>query len=118
MMNYLENKKVQISVDEVERLKKKYPNKIPILLEAKNITIDRHKYLVDNYTRFADLLLVFRRRISDLKPTESIYMFVGEDPTLVPLHKEVREVFDNLNTCGFIKISIARENTFGANIKI
>ena len=112
-MKYLENKKIQISLDEVERLKKKYPNKIPILLETKNIEIDRHKYLVDTYTRFADLLLVFRRRIKDLKSSESLYMFVGENPTLVPLHKEVNEVFDNLNTDGYIKITIAKENTFG-----
>ena len=112
-MNYLENKKTNISIDEVKRLKLKYPNKIPVLVESRNLEIDRHKYLVDTFTKFSDLILVFRRRIKDLKSSESIYMFVGEEPTLVPLHKEVNSVFESLNTNGYIKITIAKENTFG-----
>lgn len=113
MMNYLENKKVRITIDEVNRLKAKYPNKIPILVESRNLEIDRHKYLVDTFTKFSDLILVFRRRIKDLKSSESIYMFIGDNPTLVPLHKEVIDVFDNLNTNGYLKITIAKESTFG-----
>tara|TARA_B000000557_G_C20530680_1_gene340485 strand:+ start:147 stop:500 length:354 start_codon:yes stop_codon:yes gene_type:complete len=117
MLKLLENKKKQIeslSFHEVDRLKRKYPNKIAILVTTTdNIKIDRQKYLVEKSTKFAELLLVFRRRIEDLKATESLYMFVGEDPTLVPLHKEIVEIFDELNTCGYIKIKLAKENTFG-----
>ena len=48
-----------------------------------------------------------------MKPSESLYMFVGEDPTLVPLHKSINLTFDELNTNGYLKIKIAKENTFG-----
>lgn len=117
MLKLLENKKPQIeslSYHEIDRLKRKYPNKVPILVTTTdNIKIDRQKYLVENTTKYAELLLVFRRRIQDLKPSESLYMFVGEDPTLVPLHKSINLTFDELNTNGYLKIKIAKENTFG-----
>jgi len=117
MIKYLENKKPQLqelSYHEIDRLKRKYPNKVPILVTTSaNIKIDRQKYLVEKTTKFAELLLVFRRRIEELKPTESIYMFVSDDPTLVPLHKTIQETFEALNTEGYLKIKLAKENTFG-----
>lgn len=104
----------ELSLAEVSRLKVKYPNKIPILVNTTdNISIDRQKYLVEKTTKFAELLLVFRRRIEDLKPAESLYMFIGNDPTLVPLHKTLSDVFEDLNYKGYLKIKLAKENTFG-----
>ena len=40
---------------------------------------------LDLNMKYAELLLVFRRRIKDLNPAESIYMFVGKK-LKVPLH--------------------------------
>ncbi len=116
MLKYLENKKQieKLSFHEIDRLKRKYPNKIPILVTTTdNIKIDRQKYLVENQTKYAELLLVFRRRIKDLKPTESLYMFISDNPTLVPLHKTIIETFEDLNREGYLKIKLAKENTFG-----
>ena len=117
MLKYLENKKPQLtelSYHEIDRLTRKYPNKVPILVTTTdNIKIDRQKYLVEKTTKYAELLLVFRRRIEDLKPTESLYMFISDDPTLVPLHKTINETFEALNIDGYLKIKLAKENTFG-----
>jgi hypothetical protein len=115
-MNYLKKSpmKKSLSVYEVQRIREKYPHKVPILVtETKNMKIDRQKFLVDLDMKYAELLLVFRRRLEDLRPSESIYMFVGQNMSLVPLHKSINETLDIAMEDDYIKITLAKENTFG-----
>ena len=115
-MDYLKKNKLkkELSIYEVQRIRSKYPNKIPLLVvETKNMEIDRQKFLVDLNMKYAELLLVFRRRIKDLNPAESIYMFVGKNNSLIPLHKTVQETLEDVMEDDYIKITLAKENTFG-----
>ena len=40
-------------------------------------------------------------------------MFVGKNNSLVPLHKTVQETLDDVMEDDYIKITLAKENTFG-----
>ena len=76
-----------------------------------SLKINRRKFLVEQDFLFSELMVLFRRRISDLNEAEGLYMFIGDDNKLVPLSKRVNELYNENDK--FLKVTLTKENTFG-----
>jgi GABA(A) receptor-associated protein len=91
---------------EIERILKKYPNRIPIFVEG-DFEIDKKKYLVPFDLTIGQFMYVLRKKIK-LRPEEGIYLFV--DGGLPSTQKRFSEIERPL---GYLTIVAKRENTFG-----
>jgi|SRR6056300_14197 GABA(A) receptor-associated protein len=104
-------------LDESYRIKNKYPDKVPIIVEKHKgyddiPDIDRNKYLVPNDITMAEFMYVIRKRIH-ISPEKSIYLFV-ENLGLVPTSLHIQQVYDQAqDKDGFLYIKYCGESTFG-----
>jgi GABA(A) receptor-associated protein len=104
-------------LDESYRIKNKYPDKVPIIVEKQKGNseipdIDRNKYLVPNDITMAEFMYVIRKRIK-ISPDKSIYLFV-ENLGLVPTSMHIQQVYSQAqNKDGFLYIKYCGESTFG-----
>ena len=102
---------------ESSRIKKKYPDRIPIIVEkAKNSKtnvpdIDKKKYLVPYDLTIGQFVYVIRKRIK-LRPDEAIFVFVRN--VLPPTAAIISQIYDDhMDEDGFLYITYSGENTFG-----
>ena len=104
-------------LDESYRIKTKYPDKVPIIVEKQKSStdipdIDRSKYLVPNDITMAEFMYVIRKRLK-LDAYQSIYLFV-DDTVLVPSCDIMSSVYDRFKDDDqFLYIKYTGENTFG-----
>ena len=104
-------------LDESYRIRKKYPEKVPIIVEkhkgySEIPDIDRSKYLVPNDITMAEFMYVIRKRIR-ISSDKSIYLFV-ENLGLVPTSLHIQQVYDPAqDKDGFLYIHYCGESTFG-----
>ena len=102
---------------ESERLKKKYPDRIPVIVypdkRAGNRTpqIDKHKYLVPNDLFISEFLCIIRQRLH-MKSEEALFFFINEtipspETSLLSVYKE------HASPDGFLYMIYTVENTFG-----
>lgn len=104
-------------LDESYRIKTKYPEKVPIIVEKQNgfsdiPEIDRHKFLVPNEISMAEFMYVIRKRIR-ISPEKSIFLFV-ENLGMVPTSYNIKQVYDEAqDKDGFLYIKYCGESTFG-----
>lgn len=109
-----DNFKTEYTVEKSKQLKEKYPNKIPVIIcESKDIKISRKKFLVEKDITCGQLIAVLRSKVIDVKSCDGIYMFFGEEQAMMPIGKSLNEIFETVNTNGFIKVHLAKESTFG-----
>lgn len=103
-------------VAESTRILKKYPNRIPVIVEGSRlskdkIVLDKNKYLAPSDITLHQFLYIIKRRV-ELKPEEAIFPFINNEAPMSSqlmgkLYKEHKD------EDGFLKILIARESTFG-----
>ena len=104
-------------LDESYRIRNKYPEKVPIIVEkhkgySEIPDIDRSKYLVPNDITMAEFMYVIRKRIR-ISSDKSIYLFVG-DGDLVPSSLTIGQVYSqSKDVDGFLYIKYCGESTFG-----
>lgn len=102
--------------NEIEVIKQKYPNYIPIVVRVhndKSIKLTKSKFLVGGEITLAQFLSILRKKITNIKSTESIYLLINN--TLMPItltlsmiYKEKRDAETDM-----LYITICKENTFG-----
>lgn len=100
---------------ESSRIMKKYPNRIPIIVEKQTgsniINIDKKKYLVPDELTISQFLYVIRKRIK-LNDEQAIFIFI--DNKIPPSQSLIKEVYkQHKNKDGFLYIEYSGENTFG-----
>lgn len=100
---------------EALRIKGKYPNSIPIIVEkAKNSSIkdlNKRKYLVPNNFTVGQFIYIIRKRIK-LSPEQAIFVFVNN--SLLPTSALMSQVYkENKEKDEFMYISYQGESTFG-----
>lgn len=100
---------------ESERIKSKYPNKLPVIIEKhKSCSIDaieKSKFLVPEELTIAQLLVIIRKRLS-LDPTQAIYLFT--DNILPPTTQTISSLYSECkNEDGFLYLKYCNENVFG-----
>jgi len=103
---------------ESNKIMKRYPDRIPIICEKNSHDlgcpdIDKHKYLVPHDITIGQFMYVIRKRIR-LPASSALFLFVGNQATLLPINTEMSNVYNNFrNIDGFLYIIYSRENVFG-----
>ena len=102
-------------VAESNRIRKKYPDRIPVIFERipnSNISIlTQNKFLVPDSLSVAQLIYVVRRRIK-LDPSQSIFVFINDS---IPCSSDtLNELYHKYGqNDGFLYFMYGSENTFG-----
>lgn len=115
MTSFKETFSLQKRTDESDRIKKKYPDRIPVIVEKANssdiATIDKKKYLVPHDLTLGQFVYVIRKRIQ-LSPEQAIFVFVNK--TLPPTASLMSQIYkDHIDIDGFLYVTYAGESTFG-----
>ena len=114
-MKFKSSNDYESRVTESDRIMKKYPNRIPIIIEKADDCqlndIDKTKYLVPNDLNMNQFVYIIRKRIK-LDNSQSIFFIVGSNicPSNTPLCNIYEEHKDE---DGFLYILYTSENTFG-----
>lgn len=107
-----------LRLNECNRLRFKYPNRIPIVLVNQNNTklprININRYLAPYDMTVGQLLYIIRKRIN-IPPEMGIFLYTGPNRNMLATSYVLRQCyFDNMNVDDhFLYIYIAVENTFG-----
>jgi len=103
-------------IKESENILKKYPNRIPVIVEknaiCKNINdIDKNKYLVPEELTIGQFIFIIRKRLK-LSADKALFIFINSK--LIPTHTLMKDVYLNeKDEDNFLYITYASENTFG-----
>ena len=100
---------------EATRIKKKYPDRIPVIVEKAQQSnmpyIDKHKYLVPKDLTVSQFIYVIRKRVK-IKAEEAIFLFINNSlPASSELMSTVYE--NNKDEDQFLYATFSGENTFG-----
>ena len=113
-MNYKKSHSFEDRISESSKLLEKYPNRIPIICERIDKSIEelpKGKFLVPKDLCISDFMYVIRRKIK-LKPQNSMYLFVNNK--LVPTSSVLSIVYEShKDDDGFLYIRYGGETTFG-----
>jgi len=102
--------------DESSRIIKKFPNRIPIIVERKgnnsNIPyIDKNKFLTPNDLTFGQFVYVIRKR---LHVSSEIGLFYFVNNKMFTMSDIIAQVYtEEKDEDGFLYINYCGENTFG-----
>ena len=103
-----------VKPDEIERLRKKYPDRIPIFLvkgATTVTTIVKTKFLVPNELTFGEFVYNIRR-LYKLKPEEALFFYInGMLPNNSELIGTVHERHKSAD--GALHVVYSAESTFG-----
>lgn len=100
---------------EVDRIRDKYPTKIPIIVEKNKKSsvpdLDKGKFLVPADLTVGQFLHIVRKRIK-LTPEQALYVFINN--TIPPTSAPLTSLYENhKDEDGFLYIIYSGENTFG-----
>ncbi len=107
---------------ESQRIRNKFPNRVPVLIEKKlhqQGIKNQHvkKYLVPSDFTMAQFSYVFRNKMK-IKPEEAIYFFISESSTLCPNSYKMNQIDKEYkDQDGFLYMEWSLENTFGSGSK-
>ena len=100
---------------EINKLKEKYPDKIPIIVKkSKDSTlknINKDKFLVPEYMTVTQFNYIIRKR---LEITPETALFILYNNSFVPSYKTMDEVYNEYRSDdGYLYAVYTNENTFG-----
>lgn len=100
---------------EIELIKEKYPNYVPILVRAKDkkIKLNKNKYLVGGEITIGQFMFIVRKKIPSLRPEEGIYLFIDN---IIPLNSSsLNSIYESKRDrdTDMLFVTICKENTFG-----
>ena len=113
---YKKNNLFEKRCKESENILKKYPNRIPVIVErsekCKAINdIDKNKFLVPNDLTINQFIYIIRKRLK-LSSEKALFVFINDK--LVPNSKTLHEIYqDEKEEDAFLYMNYASENTFG-----
>jgi len=101
---------------EVERIRSKYPDRIPVICErhlsdTNSPNIDKTKYLVPMDLTVGQFLFIIRKRIH-ITSDQALYLFVNG--SIPPTIESMNMVYENFkDNDGYLYMEYAAESTFG-----
>ena len=102
--------------DEVQRIKKKYPEHIPVICEKERnsagiASCDKCKYLLKRNMTICEFIYIIRTKIK-LSPEKGLYFFING---VIPAMNEMMcTIYRNhKSNDGFLYMRYTSENTFG-----
>jgi GABA(A) receptor-associated protein len=104
-------------VDICRRIKGKYPNRIPIIIEianGSNLNLTRSRFLAPEQISIGGFLNEIRKQ-TNVQKEEAIFIFCGSgNNVLVPTTHNLNSIYEKYrDEDGFLYLTIALENTFG-----
>ena len=105
--------------DLAEKVRLRYPGRIPIICEAHDATdktaqLDKRKFLCPSGLLMGQFVMTIRQRMKDFKKSDAIYLYVGPKgviPSNIMTVAEAHEKYAEED--GLLYIKFAKENTFG-----
>lgn len=103
--------------NEADRVRAKYPNRIPVIVErVENCReveiIDKKKYLVPIDLTMGQFIYVIRKRLKTITAEKALFIFVGN--IMPPTGENMAVIYEkNKDEDGFLYITYSGENTFG-----
>ena len=116
-MGFKEDFSFSIRKLESDKIKKKYPNRYPVIIELQPgqeniINLNKRKFLVPNNLTIAQLLHVVKSRIKNFNAMMALFLFVNN--TLPQPSQQIEELYNqHAEDCGFLYLILTSENTFG-----
>jgi len=106
--------------DEASRIKKKYPDRVPVVCERNLKTdipyIDKTKYLVPKELTVSQFLSIIRKRI---KVPSNVAIFLLVDNTIPSTCTDMSTLYDNYqNEDGFLYCVYTGETCFGNPVNL
>lgn len=101
--------------NDVSRIRKRYPDKVPVVIHmhqsSHNVLppLDKNKFIIPLTFTVAQLLLTIRKRI-DLTPEKALFIF--SDNTILPTSTTMQDLLNNTDD-EYLEFTITAENTFG-----
>jgi GABA(A) receptor-associated protein len=99
---------------EAKRVREKYPDRIPIIVETANTTnliLDKNKYLCPGDVTCGQFIYVIRKK-TKLKPEHAMFVFInGTMPAAASLMSQIYK--EHADKDGFLYLVISQESTFG-----
>ena len=115
MNNFKKQYSLECRKKESTKIREKYPDRIPIIVERNNnkiVSIDKKKFLVPNEITIGQFLYIIRKRIN-LGNTHALFLFINNK--IPPTNGLISEIYNNeKDTDGFLYITYSGENTFGS----
>lgn len=113
--SFKENFTYENRIDESKRIKIKYPERIPVIVEKSSSSdisqVDKQKYLVPNDLSVAQFIYVIRKRI-ELPQEQALFLFVNN--TLPHSSSLMSQIYhDHVDDDGFLYVRYEGETTFG-----
>ena len=98
------------------RIRSKYPDRIPVVIEKANqtdlIEIDKCKFLVPSDLTVSQFIYVIRKRLK-LPPEKALFVFIMN--TIPPGSALMSTIYEDYkHNDGFVYMQYAGENTFGS----
>jgi len=114
-MSFNEKFSLEKRTDESSRIMKKYPDRIPVIVEKSSTSyvtdIDKKKYLVPSFLTIGQFIYVIRKRIK-LAPEQALFLFINNT---IPQSSALMSCIykEHKNKDGFLYMVYSGENTFG-----
>ena len=116
-MSYKSSYPFDKRLEESDRIKKKYPDRLPVICEASNKTdvnlptIDKCKFLAPIDLSIGHFLLIIRNRMK-LSADKAIFLFIGD--TIPSSTETINIAYEkHKDPDGFLYITYSSENVFG-----
>lgn len=100
-------------IEEYNRIKKKHPRRIPIIIEpiSKNVVFDKNKFLVEDDLTLGQFIFILKKRVN---MNEKNALFLMFNDNFFPISTLMSEIWDiEKDDDNFLYGTFMVENTFG-----
>jgi GABA(A) receptor-associated protein len=113
--SYKEKYAFEVRKIEAEKILKKYPDRIPIIVEVSpsmlNLKLEKNKYLCPRNLTCGQFFYVIRKRTT-LTPEQALFIFIND--TLLGTASIMQNIYkEHKDADGFLYMLISEESTFG-----
>jgi len=101
-------------MNEGDRIRTKYPNRIPIIIDSKKVKINRKKYLCPKDLTIGQFMMTLRKHIEEMDESQALFiltksnLLVSPQQTVEDLDKQEAKAPD-----GMLHLNLNIESTFG-----
>ena len=112
MINYKKKFSLTKRLKESTKMLKKYPDRIPIIIDSNNLKLERYKYLVPSNLTVMNFRSIMRKKITVITEKDAIFMFCAN--YIIMSQEKMGDIYKKYkDKDGFLYITISKENTFG-----